>query len=131
MKNFFRELKLFLQKVDQEKLDNESKRLAEYYYKRFLHYGANLSPEEKTNLKKLNEEEATLSAKFKNKLLTGTKAADLIVSDKAELDGLTSAELNAAKQSADSKNLSGKWIIAGVIMLTNYVRKDSTWMIHR
>ena len=108
----FQRVKTLFAKSDQEKLDNESKRLAEYYYKRFLHYGANLSPEEKTNLKKLNEEEATLSAKFKNKLLTGTKAADLIVSDKAELDGLTSAELNAAKQSADSKNLSGKWIIA-------------------
>ncbi|MEO8232756.1 MAG: M3 family metallopeptidase, partial [Ignavibacteriota bacterium] len=108
----FERVKTIYEKSAQVKLDNESKRLVEYYYKQFLHYGANLSAEDKTKLKKLNEEEATLSAKFKNKLLTGTKASDLVVSDIAELDGLSAAELDAAKQSADSKNLSGKWIIS-------------------
>lgn len=108
----FERVKSIYEQREQLKLDNESQRLVDYYYKQFVHAGANLSVEDKTNLKKLNEEEATLSAKFKNKLLAGTKAAALVVSDKTELDGLTSAELDAAKQSADAKNLSGKWLLS-------------------
>ncbi len=108
----FERVKSIYEQREHLKLDNESQRLVEYYYKQFVHAGANLSVEDKTNLKKLNEEEATLSAKFKNKLLAGTKAAALVVSNKIELDGLTSVELDAAKQSADAKNLSGKWLIS-------------------
>jgi peptidyl-dipeptidase Dcp len=108
----FERVKSIYEQREQLKLDNESQRLVDYYYKQFVHAGANLSVEDKTNLKKLNEEEATLSAKFKNKLMAGTKAAALVVSDKTELDGLTSAELDVAKQSADAKNLSGKWLIS-------------------
>lgn len=108
----FERVKSIYEQREQLKLDNESQRLVDYYYKQFVHAGANLSVEDKTNLKKMNEEEATLSAKFKNKLLAGTKAAALVVSDKTELDGLTSAELDAAKQSADAKNLSGKWLLS-------------------
>jgi peptidyl-dipeptidase Dcp len=108
----FERVKSIYEQREQLKLDNESQRLVDYYYKQFVHAGANLSVEDKTNLKKLNEEEATLSAKFKNKLMAGTKAAALVVSDKTELDGLTSAELDVAKQSADAKNLSGKWLLS-------------------
>src|SRR5262249_56913002 len=46
------------------KLDPESLRLVEYYYQLFVIAGANLSPEDKAELKKLNEEESTLSAAF-------------------------------------------------------------------
>lgn len=92
-------------------LDNESLRLVSYYYRQFVHAGANLSAEEKTKLKKLNEEEATLTAKFNNMLLAGTKAGALIVSDTTELAGLSAAELDAASQAAATRGLSGKWLI--------------------
>ena len=42
-------------------LDAESLRLVEVYYLRFVHAGANLSDADKVKLKKLNEEESTLS----------------------------------------------------------------------
>src|SRR6476660_4158490 len=43
------------------KLDAESMRLVEWYYKKFVHSGANLSDADKVQLKKLNEEESTLT----------------------------------------------------------------------
>jgi len=93
------------------KLDNESEKLIEYYYKQFVHAGANLPDEDKDKLKKLNEEEATLSAQFSNKLLAGTKAGALIVNDKSELDGLSQSEITGAKEAAEARELAGKWLI--------------------
>ncbi len=108
----FGRVKSIYDKRSKLKLDKESQKLVSYYYKQFVRAGANLSEEDKTKLKKLNEEEATLIAKFTNKLLEGTKAGALVVSDTSELAGLTPAELDAAAQAADSRGLSGKWLIS-------------------
>ena len=107
----FQRVKTIYEKRDKLNLDHEGQKLVEYYYNHFIHAGANLSPEDKTALKKLNEEEATLIAKFVNKLLAGTKAGALVVSEKAELAGLTPAELDAAAQDAASRGLKGKWVL--------------------
>ena len=62
---------------DSLKLDPESLRLVEFYYKKFVHSGANLSDSDKAELKKLNEEESTLTNAFTTKLLAATKDAAL------------------------------------------------------
>ena len=107
----FERVKSIYNKRKELKLDHESQKLAEYYYKQFVHAGANLSVEDKAKLKKLNEEDAALSAKFVNKLLAGTKDGALIVNDKSELAGLSPAELDAASQAAEARGLKGKWLI--------------------
>lgn len=107
----FERVKAIYKKRSKLKLDHESQRLVVYYYNKFVHAGANLSAADKTKLKKLNEEEATLVAKFVNKLLSGTKAGALVVSNKAELTGLSPSELDAASQSAVSRGLKGKWVL--------------------
>jgi peptidyl-dipeptidase Dcp len=107
----FQRVKSIYEKRDLIKLDPESQKLITYYYDLFVHAGANLSSEDKTKLKKINEEEATLIAKFVNKLLAGTKAGALVVSDSSELKGLSTGELDAAYQAATERGLSGKWII--------------------
>lgn len=78
------------------KLDAESDRLVDYYYQKFVLNGAKLSENDKRSLKKLNEEEATLSAKFTNQLLAATKAAALSVDDQTSLEGLNDGDLAAA-----------------------------------
>src|ERR1035438_2499494 len=55
------------------KLDPESLRLVEYSYDQFVHAGAKLSDADKTELKKLNAELATLSNDFTTKLLAATR----------------------------------------------------------
>ena len=81
-------------------LDAESLRLVEYYYQKFQLAGAKLSDTDKETLKKLNQEEATLGAKFGNQLQAATLAGSLLVKDKAELAGLSEGELNSAAQDA-------------------------------
>src|SRR5579872_1316788 len=92
-------------------LDPESARLLEHTYQQFTMAGAKLSETDKTALKKLNEEEAALSAKFTNQLLAAAKDGALVVSDKSELAGLAQADLDAAAQAAKSRNLEGKWVL--------------------
>ncbi len=108
----FERVKSIYQERNQLKLNHESQKLISYYYNKFVHAGANLSNENKTKLKMLNEEEATLTAKFINKLLAGTKAGALVVSNKDELAGLSTSELDAESQEASSRGFSGKWLIS-------------------
>ena len=73
---------------DSLKLDPESLRLVEYYYKEFVHAGANLSDADKAKLKKLNEEESTLTNAFTTKLLAATKDAAFVTTDKKCAGGI-------------------------------------------
>jgi peptidyl-dipeptidase Dcp len=92
------------------KLDSESLRLVEYDYREFVHAGAQLSDQDKAELKKLNEEEANLSAAFTAKLLAATKDAAYITRDKASLAGLGDAELSAAAEAAKNRKVEG-WVL--------------------
>jgi peptidyl-dipeptidase Dcp len=89
------------------KLDPESLRLVEREYDQFVHSGANLSDQDKAQLKKLNREASSLSDAFSKKLLDATKAGALVTEDKAALAGLSDAQLAAAAQSAGSRNGKG------------------------
>ena len=93
------------------KLDPESLRLVEYDYQQFVHAGAQLSDADKSKLKKLNERDAALSAKFANQLLAAAKGGALVVSDKAALAGLAPGEIDAAAQAAKARGFDGKWLI--------------------
>ncbi len=88
-------------------LDPESLRLLEFEYKKFVHSGANLSPADKEKLKKLNEEESTLSTAFESKLLAAAKAAAYIARDTSTLAGLSEAEIAAAAETAKERKVQG------------------------
>jgi peptidyl-dipeptidase Dcp len=94
------------------KLDAESARLLDYYYNKFELAGAKLSEDNKEKLKKLNQEIASLTAKFNNQLLAANKAGALVVSNKADLAGLSQGALDAAAQNAKAAKQDGKWQIA-------------------
>lgn len=92
------------------KLDKESNRLVEYYYQQFVLAGAKLSAVDKEQMKKLNAEEATLTAKFINQLVNAAKAGALHVEDSAALTGLSQLDKEAFAQDAAAKNKNG-WLI--------------------
>ena len=92
------------------KLDPESLRLVEYDYREFVHAGAQLSDADKAELKKLNEEEANLSAAFTTKLLAATKNAAYVTTSKSALAGFSDAQLAAAAQAAKDRKVEG-WLI--------------------
>ena len=93
------------------KLDPESKFLLEFYEQEFELAGANLSDSVKNILKKYNQEEATLSTRFNNKILAANKAGALLINDKTGLAGLSDGELKAAAADAKAAGHDGKWLI--------------------
>ncbi|MDI3521685.1 MAG: peptidyl-dipeptidase Dcp [Anaerophaga sp.] len=101
----FERVKTIYNQLDELNLDAESRRLVEYYYEKFELAGAGLSPESKEKMRKLNEEEALLSAQYANRLLAAAKKAALKVEDKARLQGLSDAELESLKQEVDGKTV--------------------------
>ena len=88
-------------------LDAESMRLLEYDYQQFVKAGAKLNEADKTKLKKLNEEEATLTTAFTNKLKAAGNAAALHTTDVAKLNGLTAEQKEAAATVAKERKLAG------------------------
>jgi len=88
-------------------LDAESLRLVEYDYQQFVHAGAKLSDADKAELKKLNEEESTLTNSFTTKLLAATKDAAFVTTDKNALAGMSATRLEGAVQSAKERKVDG------------------------
>ncbi|HTR25697.1 MAG TPA: peptidyl-dipeptidase Dcp [Terriglobales bacterium] len=89
------------------KLDPEALRLVEYDYLQFVHAGAKLSEAKKAELKKLNEEESTLSNAFTTKLLAATKNGAFVTEDKNALAGLTPAQIEGAVEAAKERKATG------------------------
>ena len=106
-KKLFGRVEAIYKQRDSLNLDPESLRLVEYHYLRFVHAGANLSDADKTRLKKLNEEESTLTNDFTNKLLAATKSGAYVTTDKSALAGLTDAQIAAAAQAAKDRKVKG------------------------
>lgn len=107
----FARIKAVYQQLDALKLDAESRRLVEVTYKNFELAGANLSDADKTKLKALNQEAATLSTQFSNKLLAATKEGALVITEQGKLDGLSEGELAAAAQAAGERKLDKQWLL--------------------
>src|SRR5262249_52020939 len=73
--------------------------------------GARLSETDKARLKRLNADDAGLSAKFTNQLLAATKEAAFVVNDAGALSGLSPAEVAASAEAARARRLDGKWLV--------------------
>jgi peptidyl-dipeptidase Dcp len=93
-------------------LPAEALRLVEVVWQTFQLAGASLSDDQKTALKALNQQSATLSTQFTNRLLAGTKAGGLSLSSADSLAGLSEAELTVAAQAAAERGLQGQWWLA-------------------
>jgi len=94
------------------KLDAESQHLLERVYKEFVRAGARLSAADKDKLKKYNADIASLQSDFSQRVLKEANASALVVDTRAELAGLSEAEIAAAAAEADKRGLKGKYAIA-------------------
>jgi len=93
-------------------LDAEARQLLERDYIDFVRAGARLSDADKTQLRALNEQLATLSTRFRQTVLKASKDGAVLVTSAAELDGLSPEQIGAAAAAAESRGMAGKWLIA-------------------
>jgi len=91
--------------------DAESKRLLERYYKDFVRAGAQLNDADKTKLRAINAELASLSTLFSQNVLKEINASFVIVDTREELAGLSDAAITAAAAAAKAAGQDGKFAL--------------------
>jgi peptidyl-dipeptidase Dcp len=108
----WKRVKTLYDKRDSLKLDAESKHLLARYHRDFVRAGANLSAANKEKLKAYNGEIASLQSTFAQNVLKEANASALVLDTRAELAGLSDAEIDAAAAEAKKRGLDGKFVIA-------------------
>lgn len=92
-------------------LQGEDARLLQMVYDGFVKNGADLEPEAKEQLKKINEELSVLTNKFSNQVREASAKASILVEHADELSGLSEASLAQAKHDAEQAGHSGKYLL--------------------
>jgi peptidyl-dipeptidase Dcp len=91
-------------------LNADQLRVVEKIYNDFVRGGANLSVEDQTKLRSINEALSKLSLQFSEHVLAETnKNFRLIIRNKKDLDGLSADIIEAAAIQADKDGIPGKW----------------------
>jgi peptidyl-dipeptidase Dcp len=93
------------------KLDPESLQLLERTYTEFVRAGAKLSDADKSRLRQLNEQIASLTTRFQQNVLKATKDSAVVVDNVSDLDGLSREQIGATTEAAKARGLNGKWVI--------------------
>jgi peptidyl-dipeptidase Dcp len=88
-------------------LDPESAWLLERYNTDFVRAGARLSDDDMEQLRAYNSELAGLTTEFGKRLLADTNDSAVIVTDAAELDGLSEDAVAAAAETARTRGVEG------------------------
>ena len=96
------------EKLDDLRLDPESRYLVERYFTEFTLAGAGLDDADKELLRDYNMRLSSLTTRFEKNLLADTNDLAVVVDDVAELDGLGEGEISAAAEAARDRGLDGK-----------------------
>jgi peptidyl-dipeptidase Dcp len=92
-------------------LDAEAKWLLERYYKDFVRAGAKLPESDKTKLKAMNAELATLQTTFEQNVLKEKNASSIVVEKRDDLTGLSENQIAAAIAAAKAEHKEGKFVL--------------------
>jgi peptidyl-dipeptidase Dcp len=106
----FLRVKAVWEKRDALKLAPEQAMLLKKTRNDFVRNGADLYPEKKEELKKVNKELSGLTVQFGQNLLKENNAFILVLDKKEDLAGLTDDIVAAAAQAAQERKLDGKWV---------------------
>lgn len=106
----FEKVKAVYENKEQLNLNAEQTTLLEKTYKGFTRNGANLSPQDKETYRSITRELSELSLKYNENVLAETNAWFLHITKEEDLSGLPQSFIDAAAQTAKSKNLEG-WVI--------------------
>lgn len=92
-------------------LDRESLRLVEETYKGFVRAGAQLDAVSQERLRAINSELASLETRFDQNVLSERNDSAVVVSSRAELAGLSEAEIRSLADEAEARGLSGSYVL--------------------
>jgi peptidyl-dipeptidase Dcp len=110
-RKLFARIETLYEQRDSLGLDAESTRLIEETRRDFVLAGAELGDAEQDRLRAINTELAGLQTRFSQNVLNEVNALAVVVDSRAELAGLSEAEITAAADAAAERGLTGKFVI--------------------
>jgi peptidyl-dipeptidase Dcp len=99
--------------------NEEQQRLLQEYYEGFVRAGAKLSDSEQKRIREINEQLSSATTQFQNNLLALTKERSVIIENVDELAGMSEADIAAAAQAAEARDMKGKYLLP----ITNTTRQ--------
>ena len=90
----------------------EDAMLLETTYADFVHNGAQLDPAKQAELKQINERLSSLSSQISRMITDGAAAAAITVDTRAELAGLSDAQIASAAATAEERGMPGKYVLS-------------------
>lgn len=106
----FQKVKMVWDNQNDFKLNEEQRKILENLYKSFVRSGANLSDENKKQLRQINSEIAVATLKYGQNILAETNSFELVISNKNDLAGLPNELIETAASDAKAKGKAGKWV---------------------
>ncbi|ALO41684.1 M3 family metallopeptidase [Pseudoalteromonas phenolica] len=100
-------------------LTAEEKRLVEVLYKGFVRSGAKLNEDQKARIREINKALSTIGTQFSQNIMALIKNNVVIVEDKAQLAGLSDAQIASLATAAAEAGHEGKYLIK----ITNTTRQ--------
>ena len=101
-----------LQKQREElQLDAQSLRLLEQYHVDYMRAGAALTSQQQDQMRETNKEIAVLQTQYRQNILSEVNDLAIVVDSREELTGMSEALITAAQNEAESRELSGKFVI--------------------
>lgn len=96
--------------ADIDSLSAQDQRLVEFYYNQFVRSGANLDEQAKDQMRDINSQLSTLSTDFSQNILKSFKDDVIMVTDKAQLAGLSEEQLDSLAAAAKEVGKEGYMI---------------------
>lgn len=106
----FQKVKMVWDNQNDFKLNEEQRKILENLYKSFVRSGANLSDENKKQLRQINSEIAVATLKYGQNILAETNSYELVISNKNDLAGLPNELIETAASDAKAKGKAVKWV---------------------
>ncbi len=103
-------VKVLYNNIDTINQPLDERRAIEQAYSDFVRSGALLSPEQKEELKKINNTLANLYLKFNKNLLNANNTFEIVVENEAELEGIPATTVANAATEAENRDKAGKWV---------------------
>lgn len=108
--DLFSKVKEVFDKKDSLGLDGEDLMLLTNNYKSFVRNGALLDGDQKSELRKIDEELSTLSLNFGDNNLKEVNNFEMVLENSDDLAGLPEGAVEAAAMTAKEKGYEGKWV---------------------
>ncbi|BDU75199.1 M3 family metallopeptidase [Mesoterricola sediminis] len=108
----FKRIEAVYESRDKAGLTPVQKRLAWDYYTNFVRAGARLDPAQKTRIKALNQELASLFTRFAQNVVLEESEVFAVFDKESDLAGLSPDFKASLARAAEAKGLKGKWLVA-------------------